>query len=66
MSRKTRTLVPVSTNLLYLEVVSEVPNCIKLKSQKAKGYFDKKAWLLPELELATRKVSYEAVRYAVS
>ena len=51
MSRRTRTLVPVSTNLLYPEVVSGVQDSIELKRQKAKCYFDKNAKTLPELDI---------------
>ena len=51
MSRRTRTLVPVATNLLYPEVVSGVQDSIELKRQKAKSYFDKNAKPLPELDI---------------
>jgi len=35
MSRRTRTLVPVTTNLLYLEVVDGVQESLQLRRQKA-------------------------------
>ncbi|KAK3735283.1 hypothetical protein QZH41_001619 [Actinostola sp. cb2023] len=43
MSRRTRTLVPVSTNLLYPEVAEEVQERLQLRRQKAKSNYDKNA-----------------------
>ena len=51
MSRRTRTLVPVTTNLLYPEVVDGVQESLQLRRQKAKSYFDKNAKTLPELDI---------------
>lgn len=51
MSRRTRTLVPVTTNLLYPEVVDGVQESLQLRRQKAKSYFDRNAKTLPELDI---------------
>ena len=51
MSRRTRTLVPVSSNLLYPEVIDGVSDSLELKRQKAKSYFDKNTKPLPELDI---------------
>ena len=51
MSRRTRTLVPVTTNLLYPKVVDGVQDSLQLRRQKAKSYFDKNAKTLPELDI---------------
>ena len=51
MSRRTRTLVPVTTNLLYPEVVDGVQESLQLRRRKAKSYFDKNAKTLPELDI---------------
>ena len=51
MSRRTRTLVPVSSNLLYPEVIDGVSDSIEFKRQKAKSYFDKNAKPVPELQI---------------
>ena len=51
MSRRTRTLVPATTNLLYPEVVDGVQERLQLRRQKAKSYFDKDAKALPELDI---------------
>ena len=51
MSRRTRTLVPVTTNLLYPEVVEGVQESLQLRRQKAKSYFDRNAKTLPELDI---------------
>ena len=51
MSRRTRTLVPVSSNLLYPEVIDGVSDSLELKRQKGKSYFDKNAKPLPELNI---------------
>lgn len=48
MSGRSRTVVPVFTNLLYLEVVRRVPVCVELKSE---SYPDNKAKLLSELDI---------------
>ena len=49
MSRRTRTLLPVSSNLLFPEVIDGVSDSLEFKRQKAKSYFDKNAKPLPEL-----------------
>ena len=51
MSRRTRTLLPVSSNLLYPKVEEGVTEKLKIKRQKAKSYHDRGAKLLPELEV---------------
>ena len=53
MSRRTRTLLPVSANLLYprVEEGSGVKEKLKAKRQTAKGYCDRSAKVLPELEI---------------
>ena len=51
MSRRTRTLVPVTTNLLYPKVVDGVQESLQLRRQKAKSYFAKNAKTLPELDI---------------
>ena len=51
MSRRTRSLVPVTTNLLYPKVVDGVQESLQLRRQKAKSYFDKNAKTLPELDI---------------
>ena len=55
MSRRTRTLVPVTTNLLYPDVVDRVQESLQLRRQKAKSYFDKNAKTLPELDIGQDK-----------
>ncbi|XP_068680390.1 uncharacterized protein [Montipora capricornis] len=50
-SSPTRTLVPVTTNLLYPEVVDGVQESLQLRRQKAKSYFDKNTKTLPELDI---------------
>ena len=49
MSRRTRTLVPVTTNQLYPEVVDGVQESVQLRRQKAESYFDRNT--LPELDI---------------
>ena len=51
MSRRTRTLLPVSANLLYPRVEEGVKEKLKAKKQTAKGYYDRSAKVLPELEI---------------
>ena len=51
MSRRTRTLLPVSSNLLYPKVEEGVTEKLKIKRQKAKSYYDRGAKLLPKLEV---------------
>lgn len=51
MSRRTRTLVPVTTNLLYPKVVDDVQESLQLRRQKAKSYFNKNAKTLSELDV---------------
>jgi len=51
MSRRTRTLLPVSANLLYPRVEEGVKEKLKAKKQRAKGYYDRSAKVLPELEI---------------
>jgi len=52
MSRRTRTLLPISTNLLYPRVEEGVKEKLKAKRQKAKSYYDRGSKSLPELEIA--------------
>ena len=51
ISRRTRTFLPTSENLLQPQVVENVQEKIKLKCQKAKLFHDKHAHQLPELEI---------------
>lgn len=51
MSRRTRTLLPVTDELLQPKVVEGVPEDIKTRKQKAKHYYDKTAKDLPELDI---------------
>ena len=51
MSRRTRTLLPVTEELLQPKVVEGVPDDIKERKQKAKFYYDKTAKDLPELDI---------------
>ena len=51
MSRRTRTLVPVTTKLLYPKVVDGVQESLQFRRQKAKSYFNKNAKTLPELDI---------------
>jgi len=51
MSRRTRTLLPVSANLLYPRGEERVKEKLKAKKQTAKGYYDRSAKVLPELEI---------------
>ena len=51
MSRRKRTVVRVTTNLLYPEVVDGVQESLQLRRQKAKSYFDKNAKTLPEQDI---------------
>ena len=41
MSRRTRTLLPTATNLLYPKVPENVDQLLKLKRQKTKFYHDR-------------------------
>ena len=50
-SRRTRTLLPVSANLLYPRVEEGVKEKLKAKRQTAKGYYDRSTKALPELEI---------------
>ena len=51
MSRRTRTLPPTATNLLYPKVPENVDQLLKLKRQKAKFYHDRSSRILPEIEI---------------
>ena len=51
MSRRTRTLLPVSANLLCPRVEEGVKEKLKAKRQAAKGSYDRSAKVLPELEI---------------
>ena len=51
MSRRTRTLLPISANLLYPKVEEGVTKKLKVKRQKAKSYHDRSSIVLPELEI---------------
>ena len=50
-SRRTRTLLPVTTNLLYHKVVDGIEEKLQLKRQRAKAHYDKKVKVLPDLEV---------------
>lgn len=51
MSRRTRTLLPTATNLLYPKVPENVDQLLKLKRQKAKFYHDRSSRIVPEIEI---------------
>ena len=51
MSHRTHTVLPVSANLLYPRVEEGVKEKLKAKRQTAKGYYDRSAKVLPELEI---------------
>ena len=51
MSRRTKTLVPIATNLLYPEVPEGVTDKIYQKHQKAKSYHDRNVKVLPDLDI---------------
>jgi len=51
MSRRTKMLVPIATNLLYPEVTEGVAEKIHQKRQKAKSYHDKNVKELPDLDI---------------
>ena len=51
MSHRTHTVLPVSANLLYPRVEEGVKEKLKAKRQTAKGYCDRSAKVLPELEI---------------
>ena len=57
MSRRTKTLVPIATNL-YPEVPEGVTDKIHPKRQKAKHYHDRNVKVLPDLDIG------QAVRIA--
>lgn len=51
MSRRTRTLLPTATNLLYPKMPENVDQLLKLKRQKASSYHDRSSRILPEIEI---------------
>ena len=51
MSRRTRTLLPVATSLLYPEVSEGIKERLQRKRQKAKSNFDRNGKLLPDLDV---------------
>ena len=51
MSRRTKTLVPIATYLLYSEVPEGVPDKIQRKRQLAKRYHDRKVKVLPDHDI---------------
>ena len=51
MARRTKTLVPIATNLLYPEVPEGVTDKIHLKRQRAKSYHDRNVKVLPALDI---------------
>ena len=51
MSRRTRTLLPISANLLYPKVEEGVTRKLKLKRQKGKSYHDRSSIVFPEHEI---------------
>ena len=50
-SRRTRTLLPTATNLLYPKVPVNVNRMLNLEKQKAKWYHDRSSRILPEIEI---------------
>lgn len=51
MSRRTKTLVPISSNWLYPEVPEGVQNQIERKCQMAESFHDRNVKVLPHLEI---------------
>lgn len=51
MSRRTKTLVPIATYLLYSVVTKGVPHKIQQKRQLAKSYHDRKVKVLLDLDI---------------
>ena len=51
MAWRTRTLLPISANLLYPRVEKGVKEKLKAKRQKSKSYHDQGSKSLPELEI---------------
>jgi hypothetical protein len=51
MSRRTRTLLPLATSLLYPEVSEGIKERLQRKRQKAKSNFDRNGKLLPDLDV---------------
>ena len=51
MSRRTRTLLPVATSLLYPTLSKNVQDKLKIRRQKAKLYYDRSARVLPEIQV---------------
>ena len=51
MSRRTRTLLPISANLLYPKVEEGVTKKLQVKRQQAKSYHDRSSIVLAELEI---------------
>ena len=51
MSRRTKTLVPISTNLIFPEVPDGVQNQLQWKCQMAKSYHDRNVKVLLDLEI---------------
>ena len=57
MSRRTKTLLPTATNLLYPRVPENVGKELKLKRQKAKWYHNRSACSLPETDIGEVRVA---------
>ena len=51
MFRRTRTLLPTATNLLYPKVPENVDQLLRLKRQKAKFYHDRSSRILPKIDI---------------
>ena len=51
MSRRTRSVFPTATNLLYPKVPENSDELLRLKRQKAKFYLDRSSRILPEIEI---------------
>ena len=51
MARRTKALMPTALTLLHPQVVEGVEKKIGLKRQKAKSYYDRSAYPLPQLEV---------------
>ena len=52
MSRRSKTLVPISSNVLYPEVPEGVQNQTQRKCQMAKSFHDRNVKVLPDLKIS--------------
>jgi len=51
MSRRTRTLLPTVSSLLYPQIATDVPMKIEQKRRQTKFFYDKSAKILPQIEV---------------